>query len=220
MKLNNYLLLATFLLAIISNHIKAVNMNDQDPEKKIISVYDKFSYSFEESISWTIRNANTLSVIANGTGSIENLNFPVAGIYEIEYKDLATVHNECNHGDEQEKIILEVNTIQLKFDFNSLQIRNQIFGGQEQSGNELSIDAYLNTADNQNIVYNNPHFTSAGVGTTIEGKTDGSSILLYPGLNHIVFRLSGQATSGTYIMFDFIDLNNQTISYYLPLPIK
>ena len=57
---------------------------------------------------------------------------------------------------------------------------------------------------------------SAGIGTTITGELLADSITLKPGINKLVYRLRGNATKDTYIMFDFFDVNEQVQSYYYP----
>ncbi len=190
-------------------------------EEQVISVFDSLSYRLEENTSWSISNLSGNLILKSGIGSIDKFVFPEAGKYKIDIAESADhAQNECKHGLFPKRILVEVSPSKLKFDFSSIKFKNEIIGGQSQYGNELSIDVYLSSVNNQSVEFNTARFTSAGIGVSIEGKLDNGKTVLTPGVNHLVYKLSGVATSETFIMFDFLDINNQIVSYSLPSKIK
>jgi hypothetical protein len=116
--------------------------------------------------------------------------------------------------------VVEVSPLKLAFDFSTIKFNNEIIGGQSQDNNTLTIDVYFSNTKNESIEFTNGQLASAGVGVNIEGKLVDEKTILTPGLNHLTYKLAGTATSQTYVMFNFIDINNQVVSYYLPTKIK
>ena len=197
------------------------NYSEEPVEQQVIAFGDSFSYQLDENTSWSITRVNENAVLKSGLGSISNFNFTELGTFNIEIVE-AVNHNqgECNHPHFPKKVIVTVSPLKMKFDFSSMKYSNEILGGQSQDGNTLTIDVDFSNVNNESVEFTAGELTTAGVGTSIKGKLVNEKIILRPGINHLVYKLTGSATSQTYIMFDFNDINNQVVSYYNQTKIK
>lgn len=208
-------------IAINAKNVSKLTFNADYTENREIAFGDAFSYKLDDNTSWKIINSETFSVLNSGIGSIEKFIFSTPGNFEIEISEvISSSENDCKHGHFPHKIMIKVSSIKMIFDFNSIKFRNEIVGGQSQSSNEISVDVYIESFNNEKVVFSDGKVISAGVGADIEGSLKSDGMALKQGINHFVYTLKGQATRGNYIMFDFLDINNQTISYTYPTIIK
>jgi hypothetical protein len=219
-----------FILSILFTGILFVNPMDAKTsfenntqetrvEQRVISFNDKFYYQLDENTSWSISNTKNNSSLQSGMGSITDFVFPETGTFTIEIFEVIT-QTDCSHTHFPNKIVVEVSPLKLAFDFSTIKFNNEIIGGQSQDNNTITVDVYFSNTKNESIEFTNGQLASAGVGVTIEGKLVDEKTILTPGLNHLTYKLAGTATSQTYVMFNFIDINNQVVSYYLPTKIK
>ena len=121
-----------------------------------------FSYKLDDNTSWKIINSETFSVLNSGTGSIEKMTFSTPGNFEIEISEvISTSANDCKHGHFPHKIMIEVSPIKMIFDFATIKFSNEIIGGQSQSSNEISVDVYIESFNNEKVVFNDGKVISA-----------------------------------------------------------
>ncbi len=181
-------------------------------EQHILMSYSMpFSYILEDATSWELKTSAGES-IKRGVGSLENEVFNEPGDYIIQ---LHHVHNanSCDHGSLPEQLFIKVSTMKMEFDFSTVKLSRNIIGG-SNNGVTLRVNARYSSYDNKESTYNEG-FITAGIGTSIIGKLKDGSIVLQQGVNTLEFVLEGQATSGNYIMFDFVDINGEVQSYGL-----
>jgi hypothetical protein len=210
-----------FVFSINAKNISQLPSNGEQIENQKIAFGETFSYKLDDNTSWKIINSETFAILNSGIGSIEKITFSTPGNFEIEIAEvISTSVNDCKHGHFPHKIMIEVSAIKMIFDFATIKFSNEIVGGQSQYGNEISIDVYIESFNNEKVVFNDGKVISAGVGVNIDGTLKSNSAILKQGVNHLVYILKGQATRYTYIMFDFLDINNQTVSYTYPTLIK
>lgn len=194
-----------------------INYEDRilEDENRIIKISfgQNFSYKLDENSQWTVINQKDQKTLANGIGSIDKLTFTEPGIYLIQLTD-NKVHNlkECDHDHSPSSLIVEVSSMEMIFDFSSIQFSQGIIGGQEFQNIEMSIEVDFRHYNNQSTEFSNS-VRSAGVGANIIGNLSAKQILT-PGKNKLIYQLSGSAAKNTYIMFDFIDVNGQIQTYY------
>lgn len=217
--------LSIFILLLLVISVKSNNLNlpfnSELVENRKIAFNESFSYHLDDNTSWKIVDSENFSILNSGIGSIVNVVFSTPGNFEIEISEVIDASNaECQHGNFPSKIMLEVTSTKMVFDFSTIKFSNELVGGQSQSGNEISIDVYFESYNKQNILFDGGNITSAGVGVNIDGTYKSEGTPLKQGVNHVVYSLKGQAKSNTYIMFDFYDINNQIISYTYPTLIK
>lgn len=208
-----------FVFSINAKNISQLPSNGEHIENQKIAFGETFSYKLDDNTSWKIINSETFAVLNSGVGSIEKITFSTPGNFEIEISEVISA-NDCKNGHFPHKIMIEVSPIKMIFDFNSIKFSHVIVGGQSQYGNEISIDVYVESLNNEKVVFNDGKVISAGVGVNIDGTLKSNGTVLKQGVNHLVYILKGQATRDTYIMFDFLDINNQTVSYTYPTLIK
>jgi hypothetical protein len=208
-----------FVFSINAKNISQLPSNGEHIENQKIAFGETFSYKLDDNTSWKIINSETFAVLNSGVGSIEKITFSTPGNFEIEISEVISA-NDCKNGHFPHKIMIEVSPIKMIFDFNSIKFSHVIVGGQSQYGNEISIDVYVESFNNEKVVFNDGKVISAGVGVNIDGTLKSNGTVLKQGVNHLVYILKGQATRDTYIMFDFLDINNQTVSYTYPTLIK
>lgn len=186
-------------------------------EQHILVAYSTpFSYTLEATTSWELKTTKGES-IKSGVGSLLNEVINVPGDYIIELHQVYDA-NLCDHDSLEEKLVVKVSGIRLEFDFSSVRLSRKITGG-SNNGIRLSIAATYSSYDNKEAIYNQG-FVAAGVGTSIVGKLKNDSILLQQGVNTLEFVLEGQATSGNYIMIDFVGINDEVQSYSLTQKIQ
>ena len=194
-----------------------INYEDRilEDENRIIKISfgQNFSYKLDENSQWTVINQKDQKTLANGIGSIDKLTFTEPGIYLIQLTD-NKVHNpnECDHDHSPSSLIVEVSSMEMIFDFNSIQFSQELIGGLELQNIEMSIEVDFKHYNNQPTEFSNS-VRSAGVGANITGIISAKQTLT-PGKNKLVYQLSGSAAKNTYIMFDFIDVNGQIQTYY------
>jgi hypothetical protein len=170
----------------------------------------------DDSIIWTISLVDTYDNLVLSGGQMNNHIFETPGIYKITHSEIKTTSDkECNHLAYPKVIIIKVSPIKMEFDFSTLTINKTIEGGVDIEGTELSLNVNLKSYTNESILFSNGKIESAGVGSTIKGQLI-NALTLKPGINKVVYKLQGSASKDTFIMLDFIDINEQVQSYYYP----
>lgn len=205
--------------AMFFSNASAENFHGVHEERMQIAFGDRiedFGGEISNQVTWTVFYTNENKQIASGRGTaLTRVVYEKPGTYLVEINEnLAYDPNTCNHNHLPEKLIVEVSPLKMEFDFKSVKISRNIIGGQSVSGTALSVEVYFSTYDNSDAVYAQS-FTTAGVGTSVAGKLKNGQATLQQGINILEFQLEGQATRGTYIMIDFIDINGVTQSYSL-----
>jgi len=187
-------------------------------EQKIILSYGKSLHDLGDEISaqvmWIITDMDKNEVIASGSGdALTKYVFEKPGMYQVDINEnLIHDQNSCNHKHFPEKMLVEVSPLKMDFDFKSVKVSRNIIGGQSVNDTMLSIDVRFSSYDNSDAVYKQG-FNTAGVGTSVTGKLKNGDAKLRQGKNTLEFKLEGQATKGTYIMIDFVDINGQVQTY-------
>ncbi len=187
-------------------------------EQKIILSYGKSLHDLGDEISaqvmWIITDIDRNEVIASGSGdALTKYVFEKPGMYQVDINEnLIHDQNSCNHKHFPEKMLVEVSPLKMDFDFKSVKVSRNIIGGQSVNDTMLSVDVRFSSYDNSDAVYKQG-FNTAGVGTSVAGKLKNGEAKLRQGKNTLEFKLEGQATKGTYIMFDFVDINGQVQTY-------
>lgn len=215
------IIILLFIVITVKSNSFNFPINSEVIENRKIAFNESFSYHLDDNTSWKIVDSENSVIINSGLGSITNVVFPTPGNFQIEISEIINVSNtECQHGNFPSKIMLEVTSTKMVFDFSTIRFNNELVGGQSQSSNEISIDVYFESYNKENILFKAGKITSSGVGVNIDGTYKSERTPLKQGVNHLVYSLKGQAKSNTYIMFDFYDINDQIISYTYPTLIK
>jgi hypothetical protein len=185
---------------------------------KVISFGDKIGFGdIENSVTWTISN-NTEGVYVRLTGNqINDYIFDKPGIYEIIFSENKKYSlDACSHEQFPDKLLIKVSDVAMIYDFSTLQFKEELVGGVRLQNTEISVNVFFKSYKNEKATFSKGKIISAGIGTTIIGSMLNDATTLSPGINEIRYQLNGMATSGTYIMFDFYDINGQVQSYTYP----
>lgn len=194
-------------------HNPTDNVGTERVEEQIVSYNTPFSYELTDYVRWEVINTDSGSVITSGRGSVRGVLFKEPGNYSVNFVD-EEIHdpNSCSHPDFPDKLLLSVSPFKMDFDFSSIKLSKNLVGNQSTNGTTLKVDVFFSSYDNNTAVYSEK-FSTAGVKTSVVGKLKSGKETLQQGKNTLEFQLEGQATKGTYIMFDFVDINGNVQSY-------
>ena len=209
-----FLLTSTSFCAIGQNNFIS---NNKEPYK-VISYGEKITFgTIENTANWTITNTKE-NIFANLSGNqINNYLFEKPGIYEISFSN-NKMHNdkECNHPQFEEKMIVQVSAIKMTFDFSKIKFSDNIEVGRNCEGIFITVPVNVVMKENQPAKFLIPDVIVAGVGSQLIAKPVIQEILLKNGTQFLKYQLSGMANKEAYLMFDFVDINNQVQTYNHP----
>lgn len=205
---------AIFLLlaVVFLNSNVSFAQYDSNKEQDVLVAYNtSFFYDLEDNTSWEFKNSKG-QLLKSGTGNFESETLSEPGDYVLH---LHAVYNpnSCD-ASTVERLNIKVSAVKLEFDFSTLKFSRKIKGGQPATGIVLTVDAMYSSYENTSAVYAQG-VNTAGVDTNIIGKLKNGPVTLQQGVNTLEFALEGQAKTGSYIMFDFVDLNKEVQVYSL-----
>ncbi|MFZ1703464.1 MAG: hypothetical protein WAT79_03910 [Saprospiraceae bacterium] len=219
----------TDAIYIGQKHRHFINEYAQTQESLVISYNEKMVLSEEnlkdlKHATWAFGNGDELLKSNQEGSTLKDYVFSIPGEYTLSI-DMATAYLEtqngtCFHPSLPGTILLKVVPYQLTFDVESVIISAPIKAGKETSGTQLQINVYLTSFNGLGLEYDQ-ELKTAGIRTSIKGKTVGN-VHLTPGINRLVFDLEGKVEqSNTFISFDFTDVaTGNIISYALPYAIN
>jgi hypothetical protein len=185
---------------------------------KVISYGEKITFgTIENTANWTITNAKE-NIFANLSGNqINDYTFEKPGIYEISFSN-NKMHNdkECNHPQFEEKMIVQVSSIKMTFDFSKIKFSEKIQTGRNCDAIFITVPVNVVMKENVPTKFNIPNVMVAGVGSEIIAKPVIQEIIVKNGIQFLKYQLSGMANKEAYLMFDFVDINNQVQTYNHP----
>jgi hypothetical protein len=101
-----------------------------------------------------------------------------------------------------------------------MKLSSEIIGGKEMENETLAIPVIVNTYSGEVLKTQELKVATAGVNTTLEGKSMGENLTLNQGENLVTYKLKGSTSRNTYIMFDFYDMNGRVHSFGYATQIK
>lgn len=211
---------AVLMMLFSGNILFAQNKNNTQniQEENLSTSYNTpFSYILENETPWSLKNAQG-QIINKGIGSIENQVFTEPGNYTLQIA--ATPHNNsCEHDHSPKNLTINVSQQRMVFDLSSVKFSQNIIGGQSAKNSTVTVKVDYSSYDNTSTVYKQS-FATSGVGTSVSGKLKNGEVTLKQGINTLEFVLDGQASKGTYITLDFIDINGKVQPYGLTQKIQ
>lgn len=206
-------------IALQNLPVNKINFNtDEEQFYKIISFGEKIDFgNFEDTAIWTVANEKE-NIIKHLKGNeINDFVFVKPGIYEIRFtENKKHIENGCNHPQFNEKTIIKVSSLKMKFDFSTIKFSEIIVGEKELHDVKIYANLDFESYNNENISFKKAKVVVVGIGTNIIGNASNETLILTPGKNKITYILNGKASKESYIMFDFYDINNKIQSYYYP----
>lgn len=219
MKCNYYIL---FLLLLMTSGAFAQSNFGVKKPFKVISFGQKIEFgNIDNSVNWTISNKSggTSPVYLKGN-EINNYVFEKSGSYEIRFSETKKHSEECYHPAFDETMTVEVSAVKMIFDLSKVVFSDQIQQGRDCEGITVSVPVNITFQGQPNVKFSSPDINVAGIGSEIIAKPVQKEITLKEGTQIIKYNLSGVASREAYLMFDFVDNNNQVQCYNLPQIIK
>lgn len=215
-------LLATLLfLVTTSATFSQVNFGVKTPYK-IIYFGQKVDFgTLENTVSWTVNHrSGAVSAAYLKGNAINDFVFEKPGIYDIKFSENKIHGDECNHAPFDENMTVEVSPVKMVFDFSKITFSEKIQRGKSCDGIEVSVPVDVSFKGNAPTNFKVSDVFVAGIGSEIIAKPVQKELKLKEGTQILKYKLSGVANQESYLMFDFIDVNNQVQCYNLPQKIN
>lgn len=185
---------------------------------KVISFGEKITFGeVERTANWTITNMQQNVMVSLSGNQINDYVFEKTGTYEIRFSDGKTHNeNECNHSHFNERMTVKVTNVKMTFDFSKITFSEKIRKGSSADGIIITVPVQVAIKDNAPMKFAIPNVTIAGVGSELTARPVAPEITVSNGTQLLKYQLSGTATKEAYLMFDFVDINNNVQTYYQP----
>jgi hypothetical protein len=202
----------------VNHSLNTDNIHSTDKKPyKVVSFGEKIFFgNIENTAKWTVTNARG-SLLANLIGNqINEFIFEEPGFYEIRFFESIKKSNDgCNHSLFPEKMGVRVNTVKMIFDFSKIEFSKKIEKGISCDDITVTVPVNIFLKENAQVKCNSPSLVVSGVSAEIKAKPVVPDIILRNGIQFLKYQLSGIVSKETYLMFDFIDFNNQAQTYNL-----
>ena len=182
---------------------------------KVISFGEKIELgNVEITAQWKISNVKE-GIHVNLVGNqINDFVFEKPGIYKINFFDThKNEKDECNSSPFKESMQIHVTDSKLQFDFLNIKFSRDIKSGVSCEDIVVTIPVKVSTKNNVKAKIEVPKLYIAGVGCEIIAKSLQNEINASGEIQYINYQLSGYVKNSSYLMFDFIDSNNQVQTY-------
>jgi len=182
---------------------------------KVISFGEKIDFgNVENSVRWTITNPKE-SILVNLNGKkINEYVFEKPGIYDISFfEDKTKSSDECHHPMFKEKMRVKVSSVKMIFDFSKIQFSQKIQRGRNYDDIVITVPVNITFKENSQVKFEAPGLQVSGIGTELIAKPINKEIIVKNGVQLLQYQLSGIVNKETYLMFDFLDLNNEVQTY-------
>lgn len=195
---------------------KAINENLMNIDRTI-SYGEKINFgTIDNSVQWTILNkSQNISVSINGN-EINKYVFDKPGIYEIHFSENRKHTEECIHPAFNEKMLIEVTAVKMNFDFSHITFSEKIKSGVNYNNLIITVPVNVIVKDNKRTNFKVQEFSVAGVGSELKATPLQNEMILTTGKHSMKYKVSGIVKNETYLMFDFIDFNNNVQTYNQP----
>jgi hypothetical protein len=184
---------------------------------KTISFGEKINFGMiENSVNWAITNMSEKKIVNLSGNQINDFVFEKSGQYQIKFSETVLHSKEdCSHQSFPEIMIIEVSASKITFDFSKITFSKNIQLGNNQDV-IISVPVSISNKENKISKTTLQNLTIAGLGSELIATPLQKEIVLQTGTQILKFSVSGAITSSTYLMFDFVDNNNQVQTYNLP----
>lgn len=212
-----FLFLNNVALAQVKSFGKTISIAQSNQPYKTISFGEKvFFGDIESTVTWTVINtADKIAVSLNGN-QINDFVFKTPGVYELSFFENKTYNkDECFHPQFDSKMIISVSSIKMTYDFSNISFSQKINKGQRCDGIILTVPVNFEIAESEKT-FTLSDFSVSGIGVNLKGSPINNQIIVKNGTQLLKYVLTGIVNNETYIMFDFIDINNNVQTYNLP----
>lgn len=217
--LGNTLTKILFLLCMLISFYANSQVTLDNSYYKVISHGDKIDFgAIEKGVKWTVSSTDAkVNPTYLSENEISKFVFSEPGIYEISFNETQKhTNHECNHPQFKERMTIKVSPVKMTFDFSKISFSEKITRGSncDQIFVTIPVNVVMKNLNAAKFTVSN--VMVAGVGSEIIGKPVNAEVVLKNGIQLLKYQLSGVATKEAYLMFDFVDYNNNTQTYYQP----
>lgn len=145
---------------------------------------------------------------------INNFNFKEPGVYTLFFSDVKKIGpNECVHPKFKDKMLINVTTTEMVFQFSKIKFSDKIRVGKNCDDILMTLPVTINSlSEGGKVKLSKVNVTGNDVNLIAMPLQE--EIIVKNGTYNLSYKLSGTVNKETYLMFDFVDNNNETQTYY------
>lgn len=145
---------------------------------------------------------------------INNFNFKEPGVYTLFFSDVKKFGpNECVHPKFKDKMLINVTTTEMVFQFSKIKFSDKIRVGKNCDDILMTLPVTINSlSEGGKVKLSKVNVTGNDVNLIAMPLQE--EIIVKNGTYNLSYKLSGTVNKETYLMFDFVDNNNETQTYY------
>lgn len=212
----NYLKLffiTSFFLQFYKLQSQELNLNSEF--FKTVSFGKKVYFGeIESAANWTVISPNSKTTTILNGNEINNFNFKEAGVYTLFFSDVKKFGpNDCIHPKFKDKMLINVTPTEMVFQFSKIKFSDKIRVGKNCDDILMTLPVTINSlSEGGKIKLSKVNVTGNDVNLIAIPLQE--EIIVKNGTYNLSYKLSGVVNKETYLMFDFIDNNNEAQTYY------
>lgn len=182
---------------------------------KTLSINHKIYFGeIEESANWKIIYPNNEKIILLNGNEINNFNFNELGVFILYFYDTKKFGpNDCSHPKFKDKMFINVTPTEMVFQFSEIKFSDKIRVGKNCDDIIMTLPVTIKSvSEGGKIKLSNVNVTGNDVSLIAIPLQE--EIVVKNGTYNLSYKLFGTVNKETYLMFDFVDSNNETQTYY------
>jgi len=202
-----------FFLQFYQLHSQELNSNSDF--FKTVSYGKKVYFGeIESAANWTVISPNNKTTTILYGNEINNFNFKEPGVYTLFFSDVKKFGpNECVHPKFKDKMLINVTTTEMVFQFSKIKFSDKIRVGKNCDDILMTLPVTINSlSEGGKVKLSKVNVTGNDVNLIAMPLQE--EIIVKNGTYNLSYKLSGTVNKETYLMFDFVDNNNETQTYY------
>ncbi len=202
-----------FFLQFYQLHSQELNSNSDF--FKTVSYGNKVYFGeIESAANWTVISPNNKTTTILYGNEINNFNFKEPGVYTLFFSDVKKFGpNECVHPKFKDKMLINVTTTEMVFQFSKIKFSDKIRVGKNCDDILMTLPVTINSlSEGGKVKLSKVNVTGNDVNLIAMPLQE--EIIVKNGTYNLSYKLSGTVNKETYLMFDFVDNNNETQTYY------
>lgn len=212
----NYLtlILVSFLLLNSLQLFSQSNNQENNFYKTISFGKTIFFGKIESSAKWKVFDPVSKNEKNLSGNEINDFKFENVGIYRVTFFETKKFGpTECAHPKFQDEMFINVTPVEMIFDFSKITFSDKIQKGHTCDGIIISVPLNCKMKGSE-VTFKVPDVLITGVNVDLVAKPINEVIIVKNGTQFINYKLIGIVNSETYLMFDFVDINNGTQTFY------
>lgn len=189
--------------------------NEQFNFYKTLSINQKNYFGeIEKTANWKIIYPNQNKIKLLRGDEINDFNFNELGVFTLYFYDTKKFGpNDCSHPKFKDKMLINVTPTKMVFQFSEIKFSDKIRVGKNCDDIIMSLPVTIKSvSEGGKIKLSNVNVTGNDVSMIAIPLQE--EIVVKNGTYNLSYKLSGIVNKETYLMFDFVDNNNETQTYY------